>query len=107
MSFSPIARLIFRGTHEGDGLIIGTALKTHNFFRANTVYELSAFDGEMMIREVGESVVSQPGPDHAKSPVRASWGSSVNELLHIGPELFLSRDEYEMIMKKRAAESGD
>lgn len=94
MPFSPIARLIFRGTHEGDGLIIGTSLKSHDFFKPNTVYEISVFDGEMTIREVGESVVAQPGPDHVRSPVRATWGSSVNELLHLGPSLFLSRDEY-------------
>lgn len=107
MLIRPIARLIFRGTDENDGLIFGVAKKSHDFFKPNTVYELIDCDGSFSLREVGCSLISQPGPNPEKSPLQLSWGDSINDILMHAPDIYLTREEYALVMQHRANKDDD
>lgn len=77
----PIARLVFRGSHPNDGLIIGATLKGHNTFKKNTVYELREVLGTIQFIEVGESPFkeNQNDPD---SLLDFSWNGDIGNLLN-------------------------
>lgn len=93
----PVARFINRGTGEGDGLLIGAAFQ-NNPFKPNTIYEIVDVLGELIIREVGQSIVAGNNETHRESPVQLTWGSSIEHVLNdAGKYLFLSRQEYAQV----------
>lgn len=101
------ARLIFRGSGENDGLIIGATLKGQTFFEPNQVYELVECMGEVMIRKLGQSIVGTMEEGHANWPIRhLSWASSIDTILGEGDrELMLTREEYAQIQAQRKKEN--
>jgi hypothetical protein len=83
----PLARLVFRGSGKNDGLIIGSSIKEHNFFKPNTVYELREVLGEVVIKEVG--------PSWLGDRKRQEWSRTIGDILDIhGSRAFLSKEEY-------------
>lgn len=89
-----VGRFIHRGSGPNDGMIIGSAFK-NNPFKPNTLYEIVDVLGELVIREVGESIVAGEGETYHDSPVGHTWGSSIEHILNEqGKYLFLSRDEF-------------
>lgn len=100
-----LGRFVFRGMDSNDGLIIGSSFKGHDFFLPNTVYEITDWMGQIVLRPVGESIVARTGETYHDSPVQRTWGSSFDQLvLELGPELLLTREEYAEIKKKRVRE---
>lgn len=89
-----VGRFINRGADDKDGLLIGTAFR-NNPFKPNTVYEIVDILGELIIREVGKSIVADNSETFRDSPMQLTWGSSIEQVLNTaGKYLFLSRDEY-------------
>lgn len=100
-----IGRFIFRGHDENDGLILGASFKSHDFFKANTVYEIVDVFGDVTIREIGEAILTRAGEKPSESPCAQTWGSTVDQLLNeLGPDLILTRKEYAQILYGRHRE---
>jgi len=96
----PVARLLFRGSDESDGLLIGALLTTgRRLFLPGHVYEIQECMGEFIIRDVGPSWVK----GHSGG-TGYCWGNSVDHLLHAGKVLFLSESEYGALRKQRKSE---
>lgn len=73
----PIARLWARCAGEGDGIIVGVALKNGDGscpFEPNTVYEavLCELSGDIVLRKVGRSAVRAGEDVHPADP-DATW----------------------------------
>lgn len=99
-----IARFIYRGSGENDGLFIGSSVKGQKFFEPNSVYEIFELLGETMIRKVGTSIIRNTAETHDTELdlPHMSWGWMINDIISsAGPELWLTRDEYESVMKAR------
>jgi hypothetical protein len=93
----PIARMVFRGDGPEDGLLMATTIKGHNFFKPNTVYELDEILGVIQLREIGPSMISQPGEGQY-----INWGHAYYNLqIEFGPVVFLSREEYAKVLAER------
>jgi hypothetical protein len=88
-----VGRFIHRGSGPNDGLILGAAFK-NNPFKPNTLYEIVDILGELVIREVGESIIAGEGETYHDSPVQHTWGTSIEHVINEqGKHLFLSREE--------------
>lgn len=96
-----VGRFINRGTDSNDGMLIGVAFKGSPL-KENTVYQIIEAQGELVIREVGPSVIANHRSERwDESPVELSW-VSLEEQLNISyeKELFLSREEYNESVRK-------
>jgi hypothetical protein len=92
-----VGRFIFRGCDDKDGLIIGASFRSHNF-KPNTVYEIRDVVGELMVCEVGESIIAGRDETYHEAPSRDTWGSAIGDILaNHGAELMLSRAEYAVL----------
>jgi hypothetical protein len=92
-----VGRFIFRGCDDKDGLIIGASFRSHNF-KPNTVYEIRDVVGELMVCEVGESIIAGRDETYQEAPSRDTWGSAIGDILaNHGAELMLSRAEYAVL----------
>lgn len=92
-----VGRFIFRGCDDKDGLIIGASFRSHDF-KPNTVYEIRDVVGELMVCEVGESIIAGRHETHQQAPSRDTWGSAIGDILaNHGAELMLSRAEYAVL----------
>ena len=92
-----VGRFIFRGCDDKDGLIIGASFRSHDF-KPNTVYEIRDVVGELMVCEVGESIIAGRDETYHEAPSRDTWGSAIGDILaNHGAELMLSRAEYAVL----------
>lgn len=100
-----IARLTTRLQGEGDGLMLGVALKGHNFFEPNSVYEIVEVLGTHVIRKVGQGTPGGEGETVMDSPIRQHWAMDVGDLLGLaGANLFVTRAE---MIEYQQAQRGD
>ena len=100
-----IARLVTRLQGEGDGLMVGVALKGHNFFEPNSVYEIVDVLGTHTIRKVGQGTPAEEGETVVDSPIGQHWSMHIGDLIGMaGPSLFLTRAE---VKKHHDAQRGD
>lgn len=100
-----IARMTTRLAGEGDGMILCAAMKGHDFFKPNTVYEMKEIFGEVVLREVGKSVIADEGETYRESPISHTWGTDAGQLMaEFGGVMFLSREEYAQIKQQRKEE---
>lgn len=99
-----LARLIYHGYRENGGIFIGAGAIDHDFFEHNSVYEVVEVLGQTMIRKLGTSTIREMhelSDDSLKIP-RRHWGLQIDELIDEGGrELWLTREEYEKVMKER------
>jgi len=97
----PIARIVFRGCGDKDGLIIGTALSGHNLFKKGMVYEIKEFMGQIIIKELGHSTVTDNVSD-ADNPTGVSWNSEIGHVLGMaGKYMFVTQEEYAHLTKDK------
>lgn len=97
----PIARLVFRGGDDKDGLIIGAALSGHNFFKPGMVYDMRNFMGQIIIKELGHSTVTDNVND-TDNPTGVSWNSEIGHVLEMaGKYMFITQAEYANLTKER------
>lgn len=75
-------------------------LKSQTFFKPNTVYEVVEFDGEAVIKEVGESWIRNTLPQNKVPGVRLCWGNGVEAVLGGGKYIYLTAEEYLAKCKK-------
>lgn len=102
-----LARFIYRGSGKEDGLFIGSSVRGQQFFEPNTVYEIVEFLGETMIRKVGKSIIRETAEtnNHDLELPYMSWSWTINDIISEGGrELWLTREEYENVMKAREAQ---
>lgn len=98
---TPVARLVTRLQGEGDGLIIGSLLKSgQGLLEPNTVYELGEcmLSGDLILRKVGKSLVAVSGETCDSSPLNVHWAMDLSNILaHAGKYLMLSKEEYKSL----------
>lgn len=100
-----IARLTTRLQGEGDGLMLGVALKGHNFFEPNSVYEIVDVLGTHIIRKIGQGTPAEDGETVLQSPIGQHWAQDVGDLLGMaGANLFVTRAE---MVEYQEAQRGD
>lgn len=95
-----VARLVTRFQGQSDGLIIGALLKSgEGILKPNTVYEVYQipYTGELILQEVGESIVGVSPHTVPESFGRLHWSCSIQDLLNSpsSPYMFLSKEEVE------------
>lgn len=96
-----IARMVTRLQGEGDGLILAVAMKGHDFFEPNTVYEIVEVMDTVVIRKLGISAIAATGETYRDSPLRQHWAGDVGDIMsHCGPYLYLTRDEVVKVNKQ-------
>jgi len=91
--FGSIGRFVTRGTADGRvDLALFFATKDSGL-KPNTVYELAAIDGEVVMREVGPSIMRRKlYADRIGMP---SWGQDVGQVIAQGGKyIILSEEEY-------------
>ena len=86
----PIARLWARCAGNGDGVIVGVALKNEDGscpFEPNTIYEATrcALSGDVVLRKVGRAAI-RAGEDVHPSDPDTDWLKERRQLPHIGQE---------------------
>jgi hypothetical protein len=87
-----IARLVTRASDDPkDGLIVGA--RASSFLKQGHVYELVQVLGELVLRDMGPSCVKKLRNEPEQGPP-ISWGSSVDTVLGLGKELFMTKEEY-------------
>jgi hypothetical protein len=91
--FGSIGRFVTRGTADGRvDLALFFATKDSGL-KPNTVYELAAIDGEVVMREVGPSIMRHE--TYAERRGMPCWGQDVGQVVRQGGRyLVLSEDEY-------------
>lgn len=100
-----IARLTTRLQGEGDGLMIGVALKGHDFFEPNSVYEIVDVLGGIIIRKIGQGTPAEEGETVADSPIGQHWCQHIGDVIGMaGSSLFITRKEFHSIKKHRGDE---
>lgn len=102
-----VARLLTRFQGEGDGLILGTLLKSgQGYFKPNSIYEVvyCPLSEEIKIKYRGPSCIASTGQKYTDSPLNASWGAGVAGILRRAPEIFLTPDELTKVFAQREAE---
>lgn len=97
-----IARIVTRLQGEGDGLMLGVAMKNHNYFEPNMVYEIVEVCDALIIKKVGISAIAATGETYRDSPLHQHWASDVADILtHCGRYLYLTREEVNEMNNKR------
>src|SRR5580658_488097 len=86
------ARFVVRKDEKG-GLILGKL--NGDLFKPNTVYQINEILGEFIIREVGESVITNPGENVKDSlhGAQLNWGWDASRIVEDGSHLY-TREEY-------------
>lgn len=89
-----LARIVFRenGDINKPDLIIGSCFKTQNIFKGNEVWEIQNILDSLTLVKIGPSVINS-------GISTFTWGRSVNDLLHLGNYLYLTKQEYDDIIK--------
>lgn len=89
-----LARIVFRenGDINKPDLIIGSCFKNQNIFKGNEVWEIQDIIGSLTLVKIGPSVINS-------GVSTFTWGRSVNDLLHLGKYLYLTKQEYDDIIK--------
>ena len=88
-----------------DGLFFGSMTKTameNGTIKSDTVYEISEYDGEFSIKEVGTSIIPKNIHDdiEGKTFEYGTWGSKIGDLMEFaGNKILLSVDEYNTTRK--------
>ena len=86
-----IARIITRPDENNQTeLIIGTCFKKQKALKPNRVYEIIQILGELIICEVGESVIGKTLKDGHSN---VCWGTDVNTILETGIQNWLTIEE--------------
>jgi hypothetical protein len=92
---------IARFTIRSDGTIfIGVLRKTQSLLKPDMVYEIVDFLGEMVVREVGLSIIPSNNNDETEGKTFefGNWNSDIGTIIGAaGTKMFLSRKEYESI----------
>jgi hypothetical protein len=90
---TPLARLVTR-TSNDEGtktdLIIGSVLPNQNKLKPNTVYEIQEcfLSGDLILKEVGESVMNQDIPAW-------NWSFTLGDIIStVGKYLFWTKNEF-------------
>lgn len=99
-----LARFIYRCDGQNGGLFIGAGVKGQAFFEHNSVYEISEILGQTMLKKVGKSIIreQQEIQDDSLDLPNINWGWKVNDIISDGGrEIWLTREEYEQVMKNR------
>lgn len=103
--FRPLLRFVTRGSSASDGLIIGLSHSgSSDLIKPNHTYELVEIDGEVMLRDLGESCVAPSStPAEEQTVPHLTWSRDVNSLLTDGGKwLFLTIAEAKAELKKLA-----
>lgn len=101
-----VARFVTRLQGEGDGLFIGSLLKSgQGVLKPNTVYEIRDVMGALTIVEIGQGIGA--GSDNCVSNMMAEgktpfhWGSDIGHtLVCFGKIMFLTYEEYQEHCKR-------
>lgn len=91
-----VARFVTRGTGiKGEGrvdIFIGAAFKGQKILKPNHVYQLTEFDGEIMLRDMGPSAIHSQSD---KSLLPANWNHGVSAVMErAGKHLILTQAEF-------------
>ena len=101
-----VARFVTRLQGKGDGLFVGTLLKSgQGVFKPNTVYEIHDVMGVLTIVEIGQGVGA--GQDNCVSNMMSEgktpfhWGSDIGHTLNCFSKImFLTYEEYQEHCKR-------
>ena len=72
---------------DGSGLLLGKLFNATEHLKPNTVYELCAFNGEIVFRELGESALPREGE-------YPCWNSSVSAIVEDGRHVRIKDEGY-------------
>lgn len=110
MTIQPIMRFVVRGNSPSDGLVIGLRLTgSEDLLKPNHAYDLVECDGEIVLKDLGESCVA---PSNARAEDQTveylTWSRDVNSLLRErGNWIFLTKDEAREELARLAEKRGD
>lgn len=99
-----IARFVIRPANNektvGD-ILIGALSKFQSALKPDTVYEIEEILGQLIIKEVGQSIVPMNKKDKTEGKIHdynTSWNSRIDHVMEIyGNKLLISNDEYESL----------
>jgi hypothetical protein len=95
-----IGRFVIR---SDGGLLVGAVLKNQELLKPDHVYQISECLGELVITEVGQSIIPENNHDdtEGKTFEYGSWSGNIAHLMNdAGNKMLLSIKEYKEIIEK-------
>ncbi len=92
MTIETVGRILTRPTKDGKpDVVIGACFKKQTALKPNRIYEIVSVLGELILRDLGESVVGKKIKESFNCDI--CWGHDINTILEGSDNKWLTKEE--------------